>query len=293
LDTNRKLNRQKSVETESKKDTVSVLKKTDPDNFTKNTNASVPIHQDVLIKKNVLFKNKEISMVAQPQERNPKAAKFKLEDGLVTIAGDIVIGVPNTDHFPNQGWIEIPEFPLWNQAEVPFFIQPAVVNSDRIYQAFELFKDSPIHFVPLTDQTDAVVFENKPGVCKSYVGKVGGMQPIWIGSECSPADIAHELMHVLGFIHEQNRTDRDHFVEILWDNIKEENKYNFEMLPDSLMKLSGLTVFDFNSLMIYTPTSFAKTNGLITIKAKKNKQILPGSVLSPFDLERLNKFYNY
>jgi hypothetical protein len=100
-------------------------------------------------------------------------------------------------------------------------------------------------------------------------------------------------MHVLGFIHEQNRTDRDHFVEILWDNIKEENKYNFEMLPDSLMKLSGLTVFDFNSLMIYTPTSFAKTNGLITIKAKKNKQILPGSVLSPFDLERLNKFYNY
>ncbi len=40
--------------------------------------------------------------------------------------------------------------------------------------------------------------------------------------------ILHELGHALGFFHEQSRPDRDDYVIIAWDNIKESNKHNFE-----------------------------------------------------------------
>lgn len=226
------------------------------------------------------------------QKQNPKAAAFKLEDGLVTLAGDIVIGVPKVGDFPNEGWIEPPEFPLWESNEIPFHIQPNFTNSDRIYKAFELFKDTPIHFVPLAHQQDAIVFEEKSGACKSYVGKVGGFQPIWIGEDCSPADIAHELMHALGFIHEQNRTDRDTYVDVMWENILEEFKYNFEILPEAMMRVSGTGKFDYDSIMIYPSSSFSKKAGLVTLKSKQSASLIRSNTnLSLIDIERLQKFY--
>ena len=49
---------------------------------------------------------------------------------------------------------------------------------------------------------------------------VGGRQTISLGSGCAHHSvILHELGHVVGFWHEQNRPDRDNYVRIVKNNI--------------------------------------------------------------------------
>ena len=55
-------------------------------------------------------------------------------------------------------------------------------------------------------------------VGRQYLKK--GMQELSIGKDCnSKGIILHELMHALGFWHEQSRSDRQSYLEVLWENI--------------------------------------------------------------------------
>ena len=52
------------------------------------------------------------------------------------------------------------------------------------------------------------------------VRRSAGPQLLSIGPGCDKKGIImHELMHAAGFWHEQSRTDRNKYVEILWENV--------------------------------------------------------------------------
>ena len=57
--------------------------------------------------------------------------------------------------------------------------------------------------------------------CYSNVGRVGGEQELSLAGPCLKKGTAiHELMHALGFWHEQSRPDRDFWVQIIESNIQ-------------------------------------------------------------------------
>ena len=216
--------------------------------------------------------------------------KYIVEDGLAIVNGDIVLGEPTGT--ATSGSTTMEEVHLWPQGIVPYHIQDDVPNKDQVIRAMSHFNGTAIQFVPYSGQEDVLVFESGPG-CRSYLGKIGGKQPLWISGGCSAKEITHEIMHALGFIHEQNRPDRDAHVKVIWDNILDKYRHNFEIFPANLMRASGANTFDYHSIMLYEPHAFAKNPGIMTlVSTHAELEINPNPSLSAGDRLRLNKVYN-
>jgi hypothetical protein len=77
-----------------------------------------------------------------------------------------------------------------------------------------------IKFRPRTTETDYIHLTKGNG-CSSHVGRTGGAQPVTLGPGCVFTGIAiHELMHAVGFWHEQSRWDRDDHVNVYFQNVR-------------------------------------------------------------------------
>ncbi|WP_158999468.1 M12 family metallopeptidase [Pigmentibacter ruber] len=99
--------------------------------------------------------------------------------------------------------------------------------------------------------------------CHSEIGMIGGMQKLLLHNmQCMRlGTIIHELMHSIGFYHEQSRFDRDQYIIINWDNILDKRKYNFEKKGEFTTRFGK---YDYDSIMHYGAYAFSK-NGDCTI----------------------------
>lgn len=102
--------------------------------------------------------------------------------------------------------------------------------------------------------------------CFSRIGRVGGEQIINLESaECDTGNIVHEIMHALGFWHQQSAPNRDEYVRIVEENINKTFSQNFNKFGYDFVTSFGIE-YDYGSIMHYDPKAFSE-NGLPTITA--------------------------
>ncbi|XP_067840408.1 meprin A subunit alpha-like [Heptranchias perlo] len=164
-----------------------------------------------------------------------------------------------------------------------------------ILHAFEQYRlKSCIDFKPYEGEKTFLIFQKFDG-CWSSVGDLHRGQNVSIGERCdTKAIVEHELLHALGFYHEQSRTDRDDYVNIWWNQIIPGMEHNFVVYDDNYITDLN-SPYDYESVMHYAPFSFNKNSSFPTITAKISAfdEIIGQRLdFSAIDLLRLNRMYN-
>uniref|UniRef100_A0A3B3V902 Metalloendopeptidase n=1 Tax=Poecilia latipinna TaxID=48699 RepID=A0A3B3V902_9TELE len=176
---------------------------------------------------------------------------------------------------------------------VPYFISETFSQEERdiIIRGLQGFNQSTcIRLIPWKPgHRDHIYIESKDG-CWSYVGRQNGGQYLSLQKPgCVYNEVVqHEILHALGFNHEQVRSDRDNYVRILFDNIEPNYKFAFEKKQTNNLG----TPYDFTSVMEYRNDAFSK-NGKPTIVARCNPNLKFGNSkkMSANDIIRINKLY--
>jgi hypothetical protein len=140
----------------------------------------------------------------------------------------------------------------------------------RFKDGMESFSDQEQQYLTRLEeaiQNDAItevpgfidVQYNTDGLCVANVGrqifkKEGGYVTLSHTGSCGHKSTMHEIMHGLGFKHEQSRTDRDQYVSVNMDAVKLEKRHNYNRYAAT----EGEDIYDYDyaSVMHYSMTSF-------------------------------------
>ncbi|XP_072237392.1 high choriolytic enzyme 2-like isoform X1 [Leuresthes tenuis] len=187
---------------------------------------------------------------------------------------------------------------LWRKASNRKVMIPYVVSRQfpkhekrKIQKAMKAFKGRTcIRFTPRRRENDFISIVNKQG-CYSALGRQGGRQELSLnrGGCMYSGIIQHELIHALGFQHEQTRSDRDKHVRINWGNIIQQSAYNFKKHNTNNLN----TPYDYSSIMHYGKTAFSIGYGKDSITPIPNRNVPIGQRrgMSRWDIKRINLLY--
>jgi len=206
----------------------------------------------------------------------------------LTIAPDLPIGAVETGRRYGLAWAN---------GRFVYAFSPEVRQDSVKVVAFEaachrLLQNTSLRCVPraqaLSDRDYVYVIDG--GRDFSFVGRQGGKQLLSILIWNNPIVISHEIKHALGWGHEQQHPERDHYVDILFANIPLQSRENFAVFDNG-----NEGPYDFDSIMHYSPADFAIA-GRKAIRAKpafKNAQGMMGQRdhLSVTDLQEIREFY--
>lgn len=128
-----------------------------------------------------------------------------------------------------------------------------------------------LRFQPYSDQQatslghkQKLSFVTNENGCWSYVGRIDEKWSKNVVSLHAPdcmhkRVILHEIGHALGLYHQQNRPDRDTYLDILWANVQETSKSQFEIPTEgTYLSLTNDIPYDYRSIMHYGKYTFVK-----------------------------------
>ncbi|XP_049830125.1 hatching enzyme 1.2-like [Schistocerca gregaria] len=182
----------------------------------------------------------------------------------------------------------------WEGGMVPYVISAAFTSGERLVVAAafrEIHELTCVRFVPRARHTGYVHLRKGAG-CSSLVGPVGGEQTVSLGPGCVYKGIVqHELMHALGFWHEQSRSDRDDYVTVLLHNVIPGFESNFQKHGWHIAESLGLP-YDTGSLMHYGRLDFSRDGRSPTI-VPRDPQAAIGQRrgFSEVDVAKINLLY--
>ncbi|KAF7287628.1 hypothetical protein GWI33_005980 [Rhynchophorus ferrugineus] len=188
----------------------------------------------------------------------------------------------------------------WPNGVIPYTIEgnfdsDSLKNIERAMDIYHKYTCIKFRGKQSSDDDYIAIVSASTG-CWSSVGRIGGRQEVNLQNPGCTSKVGtpiHELMHAAGFLHEQNRFERDDFVTIAWQNIKRGHESNFDKAESS--KTTGFGVpYDFRSVMHYSGTAFS-VNGKPTIIPKdstKTEKMGQREGFSRGDITKLNKMYN-
>jgi hypothetical protein len=236
------------------------------------------------------------NFLAFDTEGNIYLENIIIDDQWAVALGDILVGQSEQIIQLEQDGrpLSIPKPKLWPNATVPYRVDSKMPAAQKmaIEQAIDLFKrNTPIRFIPADNQHDHVLFRSGGQHCYSYVGRIGGEQEIVLGPDCAIAQIVHEMMHTLGFYHEQSRIDRDEYIMVMWENIEERFHDQFKKMP-SLHQSPDQTDFDLTSIMMYPPEAFSRGPDMPSMLTLDGERYHPLKTLSASDIKRIKILYS-
>ncbi|XP_039488618.1 seminal metalloprotease 1 [Drosophila santomea] len=158
---------------------------------------------------------------------------------------------------------------------------------------------SCIRFVPADEDVENYLFVlPSTSGCSSNVGYQPGertvkLRPDPLDTGCFKlGTVQHELLHTLGFHHQQCSPDRDEFVRIVEENISEGHEKNFVKYEKDEVEDFDQP-YDYGSILHYSSLAFS-INGEATIVAlnpEGQEKMGQRLMMSDTDIKRLNTMY--
>ncbi|MDY7225329.1 M12 family metallopeptidase [Hyalangium rubrum] len=219
---------------------------------------------------------------------------------LAITEGDIVVGwysqlmsdfsQENAIRNPNQKWPKIN-----GKVVVPYQVHSSLPSAQRAAlnaAIAEYNAKTCVRFVPKTTEANFVTVILGNG-CYSYIGSIQqGAQELSLGQGCEFKGTAvHELMHALGFDHEQSRPDRDQYLTVNYQNVVRGMESQFDVCQDCTTQNIP---YEYSSIMHYGAQAFTNNGRDTMVPKQRGAQLAepydkPG--LTTLDVKKIHKLY--